>query len=59
MDAAVISERIKALKAEMETGRRKLADLEAEAGLVRETLLRLSRAIQVLEELEAEASPES
>ena len=59
MDAAVIRERIKALKAEMETGRRKLADLEAEAGLVRETLLRLSGAIQVLEELEAEASPES
>lgn len=45
-----LEERLKSLKAELEAGERMLADLEAKRSGLRETLLRISGAIQVLEE---------
>lgn len=48
-----IEERLRALQAEFETGQKMLAELEAKQASLRETLLRISGAIQVLsEELE-------
>lgn len=47
--------RLKALKAELETGEKVLADLDARRASLRETLLRISGAIQVLEEELAKA----
>jgi hypothetical protein len=46
-----LEERLRALKAEFESGQRMLADLESREASLRETLLRISGAIQVLEEL--------
>jgi hypothetical protein len=48
--------RLGELKAEFQSGQKMLADLEAKAANLRETLLRISGAIQVLEELLAQAS---
>jgi hypothetical protein len=45
-----IEQRLKQLKAEYETGQKTLADLEARQVSLRETLLRISSAIKVLEE---------
>ena len=45
-----LEERLKSLKAELEAGERMLADLETKRSSLRETLLRISGAIQVLEE---------
>jgi predicted nuclease with TOPRIM domain len=42
--------RLQQLKAEYEAGKKQLADLEASEANLRETLLRISGAIQVLEE---------
>ncbi len=53
-----LDQRLKQLKAEFEAGQRALADLEAKQTSVRETMLRISGAIQVLEELLAGAAPE-
>jgi len=50
-----LQERLLALKAELEAGERVLADLEAKRANLRETLLRISGAIQVLEEELAKA----
>jgi prefoldin subunit 5 len=50
---------IEALRKEMENGQSKLAQLEAEADSLRKTLLRIGGALQVLEEMAAEASPEA
>jgi predicted nuclease with TOPRIM domain len=52
-----LEQRLKDLKAEFEYGKEMLADLEAKQANVRDTLLRLSGAIQVLEELLAGAQP--
>lgn len=52
-----LQQRLRELKAEFESGQKMLADLEAKAANLRETLLRISGAIQVLEELLAQASP--
>ena len=52
-----LEERLTSLKAELETGERVLADLEAKRANLRETLLRISGAIQVLEEELARAGP--
>jgi hypothetical protein len=49
--------RLAELKAEFEAGQQMLADLETRQADLRETLLRISGAIQVLEELLAQASP--
>jgi predicted nuclease with TOPRIM domain len=51
--------RLTALRRELETGRARLQELEREQVYVHETLLRISGAVQVLEELLAEASPMS
>lgn len=46
-----IEQRLQDLKAEFESGQRMLADLEAKQATLKSTLLRISGAIQVLEEL--------
>jgi len=45
-----LEQRLQQLKAEYESGQKVLAELETKAANVRETLLRISGAIQVLEE---------
>jgi predicted nuclease with TOPRIM domain len=45
-----LAQRLKDLKAEFESGQKMLADLEAQQAKLRDTLLRISGAIQVLEE---------
>ena len=59
LDPRKIGRRIESLRAERESGALKLAELEAEAAQVRETLLRLDGAIQVLEEIADETGPET
>ena len=46
--------RLAVLKQEFEAGQKMLADLEAKQANLRETLLRISGAVQVLQELLAE-----
>jgi|APLow6443716910_1056828.scaffolds.fasta_scaffold543378_2 predicted nuclease with TOPRIM domain len=53
-----LEQRLQALKAEFEEGQKMLADLEAKQTNLRSTLLRISGAIQVLEELLAQPSPD-
>jgi predicted nuclease with TOPRIM domain len=45
-----LEERLNKLKAEFESGQKMLADFDARASSLRETLLRIGGAIQVLEE---------
>jgi hypothetical protein len=45
-----LTQRLKSLKAEFEAGQNLLADYETKQRTLRETLLRISGAIQVLEE---------
>ena len=61
-----LTQRLAELKAEYESGQKMLAELEAKQANLRETLLRISGAIQVLEEelaqdtaADDEVSPES
>lgn len=53
-----ILERIEQLKAEYESGQKMLADLETQGSNLRTTMLRISGAIQILEELLAKAEEE-
>lgn len=53
-----LESRLADLKNEFESGQRKLAALEGQAVALRETLLRISGAIQVLEETLAAAGGE-
>ncbi|MCZ8038511.1 MAG: hypothetical protein O9276_10345 [Microcystis sp. LE17-20A] len=53
-----IQERIQQLKAEYESGQKMLADLETQESNLRTTMLRISGAIQALEELLAQAEEE-
>jgi prefoldin subunit 5 len=46
-----LEQRLKALRQELETGQKMLADLEARRLELQQTILRISGAIQVLEEL--------
>jgi predicted nuclease with TOPRIM domain len=46
-----LQERFEALKKEYEIGQSRLKELEAESTYIRETMLRISGAIQVLQEL--------
>jgi chromosome segregation ATPase len=53
-----LEQRLKELKAEFESGQKALADLEAREATMRNTLLRISGAIQELEkELAKEGQP--
>ena len=52
-----MNDRLEILKKEMEKGQQRLAALDRERQELRDTMLRISGAIQVLEEL-AEAHPE-
>ncbi|MEM6263404.1 MAG: hypothetical protein AAGI38_12905 [Bacteroidota bacterium] len=45
-----LEKRLKELKEEFEVGQKRLAELEAEANNLNQTMLRISGAIQVLEE---------
>lgn len=45
-----LENRLQELKAEFEKGQKRLTELETEATTVRNTLLRISGAVQVLEE---------
>lgn len=49
--------RLQALKAEFDAGQKMLGDLESRQAQLRETMLRISGAIQVLEELLAADGP--
>lgn len=46
-----LQQRIQSLKSEYEAGQKMLADLEAKQANLRDTLLRISGAIQVMEEI--------
>ena len=46
-----VQARLELLRAEFETGSRRLAELETQHGQLTETMLRIGGAIQVLEEL--------
>ena len=55
---AQLEQRLQQLRQEFESGQRMLADYEAKQAELRQTLLRISGAIQVLEELlNGEAQP--
>jgi predicted nucleic acid-binding Zn-ribbon protein len=54
-----LEQRLKALRSELEAGQKMLADLNNKASNVRETTLRISGAIQVLEEEIAQTEEES
>lgn len=49
-----LQQRLQTLKAEYESGQKVLAELEAKQASVRDTLLRISGAIQILEEMLAQ-----
>ena len=51
-----LTDRLEKLKGEFEAGQKMLADLEAKQANLQQTLLRISGAIQVLEELLAQES---
>jgi predicted nucleic acid-binding Zn-ribbon protein len=55
MQREQVSSRIASLKKEFEAGQNRLRELETELTQVRDTMLRISGAIQVLEELSIEA----
>jgi hypothetical protein len=52
-----LEQRVGELKAEQQRGQQMLAELEGKEAALRQTLLRISGAIQVLEELLAAAEP--
>jgi len=54
-----LEERLNKLKSEFESGQKMLSELDAKAGNLRETLLRISGAIQVLEEELKQTDPGS
>jgi len=53
-----LEQRLSELKAEYETGQKMLAELEAKQTNLQQTLLRISGAVQVLEEM-LSAAPDS
>jgi predicted nuclease with TOPRIM domain len=53
-----VQDRLASLKKEFETGQARLRQLEAEQSYLRETMLRISGAIQVLQEIMGETNQE-
>ena len=51
--------RLAGLKAEFEKGQKRLEELETEANHLRQTLLRISGAVQILEELLAQTEQQA
>jgi len=51
--------RLDALRKELEAGQQRMHDLERQLAQVRDTMLRISGAIQVLEELQAQTTAKS
>jgi len=58
MHSDQVRDRLVALRQELETGQARLRELEAEHARVRETMLRISGSIQVLEEFAGESNPD-
>lgn len=54
-----LSQRLEVLRSEFEAGQKMLAELEAKQAHLKSSLLRISGAIQVLEELLSHAPPEN
>lgn len=54
-----LQQRLQSLKTEYDAGQKMMADLETRQANLRDTLLRISGAIQVLEELAVAEEPES
>lgn len=52
-----LQQRLEALRAEFESGQKMLAETDAKQATLRETLLRIAGAIQVLEEELAKGTP--
>lgn len=52
-----VQARIDALRNELEVGQHRMQELEQQLAQLRDTLLRISGAIQVLEELQVETTP--
>ena len=57
MQKEQVLSRLAQLKKEFEAGQGRLRELETEQSYIRETMLRISGAIQVLDELLGEAKP--
>ncbi len=55
---SAISERLERLRSELERGARQLEILDGRRSELRDTLVRISGAIKVLEEMKAETEPE-
>jgi predicted nuclease with TOPRIM domain len=53
-----LQNRLEELKKEYETGQARLRELESEAAYVRETMLRISGAIQVIQEMLGQENPQ-
>jgi predicted RNase H-like nuclease (RuvC/YqgF family) len=51
-----VQARIEALRKELEVGQQRMQELERQLTQLRDTMLRISGAIQVLEELQADAA---
>jgi uncharacterized coiled-coil protein SlyX len=54
-----VEQRVRMLKAEYEAGQKMLAELEAKQASLQQTMLRISGAIQALEELLTSGEPRS
>ncbi len=52
-----IQQRIETLRKELETGQQQMQVLEQKMAQLRDTMLRISGAIQVLEEIQSQATP--
>ena len=52
----ILEQRLEKLRAEFESGQRMMSDLQSKQAELEKTLLRISGAIQVIEELLAEPS---
>ena len=58
MEKDLVRSRLESLRKEFETGQARLRELETQQAYLRETMLRISGAIQVLQELLGESAAE-